>query len=126
MVPVRKIIIVSCAGDAKLANDVYEYLSSKKVEGLVLVDAAEIDVEAGDDKAGKKNKVIASLLNSFIKSRADLKDYSVIEFGDSLIIGIELRPEKVGMHSCEFRGYFTPYQEELYTHRMTHIAGFPS
>ena len=110
-------IIVSCAGDSDLAKHLYGYLYSK-MKGVELVED-EIEI---DGKAAKK--VVAELLNSFVKSNDGLKDYSVIEFGNTFTVGIAIRPEKVGMHTCELCGYFTPYQEELYTHRMTHLGGF--
>jgi hypothetical protein len=110
-------IIVSCAGDSDLAKDVYDYLYSK-MKGVELVED-EIEI---DGKIAKK--AVADLLNSFVKSNDGLKNYSVIEFGNTFTVGIAIRPEKVGMHTCELCGYFTPYQEELYTHRMTHLGGF--
>jgi len=115
MMPVGK-IIVSCAGDSDLAKDLYDYLYSK-IKGIELVED-EIEINKADKKA------VASLLDSFVKSSDGLKDYRVIEFGNTFTVGIAIRPEKVGMHTCELCGYFTPYQEELYTHRMTHLGGF--
>lgn len=109
-------IIVSCAGDSDLARNVYDYLYSKIKDVALAEDEIEIH--------GAPKKTVASLLDSFVKSDDSLKNYSVIEFGDTFTIGIELSPEKVGMYSCEMCGYFTPYQEELYTHRMTHLGGF--
>ena len=108
-------IVVSCAGDSDLAKDLYDYLYSKTKDVELVEDEIEID------KVDKK--LIAVLLNSFVKSNDGPKDYSVIEFGNTFTVGIAIRPEKVGMHTCELCGYFTPYQEELYTHRMTHIGG---
>jgi hypothetical protein len=109
-------IIVSCARDNDLARRIYDYLQAS-LDNLTL-DEDQIEIT----KASRRS--IANLLDAFIKSNPDLKDYSVIEFGDTFTVGMMMTPDKVGMHSCELCGYFTPYAEELYTHRMTHIGGF--
>ncbi len=109
-------IIVSCARDNELAKRIYDYLQAS-LEHLVL-DEDQIEIT----KVSKRS--VANLLDAFVRSSPDLKDHRVVEFGDTFTVGIMMSPDKVGMHSCELCGYFTPYAEELYTHRMTHIGGF--
>ena len=109
-------ILVSCARDTELAKRIYDYLQAS-LDNLVL-DEDQIEITKASTRS------VANLLDAFIKSNPDLKEYSVIEFGDTFTVGVMMNPEKVGMHSCELCGYFTPYAEELYTHRMTHIGGF--
>jgi hypothetical protein len=112
-------IIVSCAGDSDLARGVYDHLNSKIKSAELVEDEIEIEIEGKITK-----KAVSDLLDSFVKSNDGLKSYSIIEFGNTFTIGIAIQPEKVGMYTCELCGYFTPYQEELYTHRMTHLGGF--
>lgn len=62
-------------------------------------------------------------LESFLRDKKEkFKDYGVVEFGDSLTIGRILPASEMELQSCEICGYFTPYPEELQTHRMTHFG----
>lgn len=75
-------------------------------------------------QAKSSKSAIKDQLGRFLRSGGErFKDYDVFEFGDVLVVSVVLTPDKVGMHTCELCGYFTPYHEELHTHRMTHIAG---
>jgi len=67
--------------------------------------------------------MIKWVLDSFLKSdTVRFKDHDVIEFGDTFTIGKILDPSKKEFLSCEICGFFTPYTEELHTHRMTHYG----
>lgn len=108
--------MVSCARDPELAKRIYDHLQTS-LESLTL-EEDQIEIATASKRS------VANLLDAFVRSNPDLKDYSVLEFGDTFTVGVMMTPDKVGMHSCELCGYFTPYAEELYTHRMTHIGGF--
>ncbi|MEW6603581.1 MAG: hypothetical protein AB1351_02695 [Thermoproteota archaeon] len=125
-------IVISCAGDLEFAKEVYDYLYSKlqKLNGdqgiqvskeLVSLAGDEIYV---DHKSLIPKGMIKRILESLLASDpVRFKEHRVIEFGDTFTVGILLRPEKMeGMHTCSFCGYFTPYIEELHTHRMTHYG----
>jgi hypothetical protein len=130
-------VIITCIGGEGFAKEVYDYLyagleGQTKLEGgrrmvvnseLVLLEGDEIRV---DSRSLVPKGMIKWALESLLKSDpACFKDYRVIEFGDTFTIGLMLHPSRIeGMHSCELCGYFTPYAEELYTHRMTHYGGF--
>lgn len=126
-------IIISCAGDAEFAKGVYGYIYSyledqqKSKEGqnmrigkgLISLLGDEIHIDSNSHVPKKKIKWI---LESFLKSDPErFKEYGIIEFGNTFTIAVVLRPSNIeGLHTCEFCGYFTPYPEELYTHRMIH------
>jgi hypothetical protein len=109
-------IVVSCAGDSELAKQVYDYLHPQVPNLTIIEDEIEV--------SGASKKQVNDLLGSFIKSK-NLQDYSVIEFGDVLTLGIEVSPAKVGMVTCEYCGWFTPYLEEMHTHKLMHVAWAP-
>lgn len=67
--------------------------------------------------------MIKWILESYLKSNASkFKDYKVIEFGDAFTIGRLLPLLQMEMQTCEICGFFTPYAEEIQTHRMTHFG----
>jgi hypothetical protein len=129
-------IIISCAGDVEFAKEVYDYFHSgledqqKFEEGrsmrinkeLISLSGDEIHV---DSKSLIPKGMIKWILKSLLKSNPErFKEYGVIEFEDSFTVGVVLQPGNIeGLHTCEFCGHFTPYAEELYTHRMTHYGG---
>ena len=90
-------------------------------ENITLVaDDNEIHVNAA---AGVPKGMIKWILESYLTSNpSKFKDYAVIEFGGTLTIGRILHPSQMEMLTCEICGFFTPYVEELQTHRMTHFG----
>jgi hypothetical protein len=128
-------VIITCVGGDGFAKEVFDYLyagleAQKKFEGarlitinseLVLLEGDEIRV---DSKSLVPKGMIKWVLESFLESdSARFKDHRVIEFGDTFTVGAVLHPAKTeGMHSCDMCGYFTPYAEELHTHKMTHFG----
>lgn len=128
-------IVISCVGSDEFAREVYDYLysgleSQKKFEGSrAMLVSSELVLLAGDEihidhKSLVPKGMIKWILESFLKSDPSrFKDHRVIEFGDTFTVGAVIDPAKVeGMHTCDFCGYFTPYAEELHTHRMTHYG----
>jgi hypothetical protein len=86
----------------------------------LVADNNEIHV---DGSALVPKGMIKWILESYLKSDpARFKDYRVIEFGDAFTVGRVLPPWQTEMLTCEICGFFTPYREELYTHRMTHFG----
>lgn len=86
----------------------------------LLQDSNEIQID-GNVNASKG--LIKWILESYLKTNpVKFKDYGVIEFGDTFTIGKILHPSQMEMLTCEICGFFTPYAEELHTHRMTHFG----
>ncbi len=76
-----------------------------------------------DPKSHVPRVMVKWALESFLQeNKAEFKDYGVVEFGDSFTIGRILPASEMEMQTCEICGYFTPYREELQTHRMTHFG----
>lgn len=131
-------IIVTCISDySEFAREVYDYFYSelekqRQFEGRrtnlriskVLVSLVQEDSQIIIDRLTLvPNGMIKRILESFLKSQVErFKDYGVIEFGDTFTIGRILHPSKMEMFTCEICGFFTPYDEELATHRMTHFG----
>ena len=129
--------IIACVSDEEdFAKAVYDYLyaelekqkkfaSSRNLhvtpEVIILTaDNNEIHVDAA---AGVPKGMLKSILESYLKSNSPkFNEYGVIEFGDAFTIGRILHPSKMEMLTCEICGFFTPYIEELQTHRMTHFG----
>jgi hypothetical protein len=129
--------VITCVSDDEgFANDVYENLfselekQSQLEEGKDLRVARELVRYVADDNqiqidrsALVPKEMIKWILQTFLRSDTTrFKDYDVIEFGGAFTIGRILHPSKMEMFSCEICGFFTPYSEELYTHRMTHFG----
>jgi hypothetical protein len=144
-------LIITCISDDSIqfAKEVYDYLYSKleqqkaqfteESKGLnVAQDLITLHVREkgeGEQAGGEESQIrvdrlanipkgmIKWILESFLKSNPSrFKDYEVIELGETFTIGRVLSPSKMEMLTCEICGFFTPYSEELYTHRMTHFG----
>jgi hypothetical protein len=116
-------IVISCAGDSALAKDIYDYARSSangKTEYIIL-DEDEIGI---DQKSQIPKETIKQILESFVKSNPErLKDYQVVESGDTFVVAIVVEPSKmVGLLACEMCGYFTPYPEEMFVHKRMHAG----
>ncbi len=128
--------VITCVSDDEhFPRSVHEYLYAElekqkqfepgknlhiTPELIRLVPDDEIHVEAG---ALVPKAMIKWILESYLKlDSAKFKDYGVIEFGDVFTIGRILPPSQMEMSTCEICGFFTPYGEELQTHRMTHFG----
>jgi hypothetical protein len=129
--------IISCVPDEEtFTADVYAHLyeqlekhshfeESKHI--LVTPELVRLDADNSqiyvDATSHVPRSMIKWILESYLKSNpSKLKDYGVIEFGDTFTIGKILHPSQMEMLTCEICGFFTPYSAELYTHRMTHFG----
>jgi hypothetical protein len=128
-------LVITCISDDEgFAARVYEHLiaalekqrdfeEGKKLvvdRQLVRLAGNEIVIDSGTNVPVGMAKWA---LESFLKqNRKELKDYDVIEFGDTLTIGKVLHPSKMDMFTCEICGFFTPHEGEVETHRMTHFG----
>jgi hypothetical protein len=118
MVQVQSVII-NCAGDGDLARDLYNSLVSKLGAAGILLVEDEIEVD------GSTKKEIRNILDLYIGSDEKLEKHSILEFDNTFTVGIFIEPHKVGMITCEFCAYYTPYEEEMRSHKFTHYAGAP-
>ena len=130
-------IIITCVSDEEsFAKDVYDYLYSELEKQRQFEESKNLRIERElirfvaddsqiqvDHRALVPKGIIKWILQSFLKSNPTrFKDYDVIEFGDTFTVGRVLPPSQMEMLTCEICGFFTPYSEELYTHRMTHFG----
>jgi len=131
-------IIITCVSEnEEFAQEVFRYLYDEfakenqnkhgsklrlSPDSLTIV-GDEIHVRPSLISKSEIKRILESLLHSDPKR---FKDYAVIELADTFTIGKKLASDsEQTMAVCEICGYFTPYEEEIYTHRMTHLAGFP-
>ena len=129
--------VVTCvSNDDSFATEVYEYLFSKLEKQKQFEDGKNLQITKElirfvdednaihiDNDTLVPTGMIKWILDSFLKSdTVRFKDHDVIEFGDTFTIGKILDPTKQELLSCEICGFFTPYAEELHTHRMTHYG----
>lgn len=128
-------IVITCVSDNdEFANEVYDYLiaelekyaQSKEGSHMQiskdLITLAENEIHVSDQTRAP-NEMIKWILQSLLKSDPSrFKDYDVVEIGDTFTIGRVLPPSQMEMLTCEICGFFTPYPEELQTHRMTHFG----
>lgn len=132
-------IIITCVSDIPdFAADVYDYLNSELERQKVLEEgkhfqiskeSVRVNLEENqiyvDRSTLVQNGLIKLILQSFLKSNpTKFKDYDVFEIADTFTIGkvLDLSKSDAIMHTCEICGFFTPYSEEIYTHRMTHFG----
>lgn len=127
--------MITCVSDNEgFAAEVYDYLYSvlekqaelKEGKGIrvdrKIIVLVENEVRIDHDARIPKDMVKWALESFLRQNREKLSDYDLIEFGDTLTIGKILPLSKMEMATCEICGYFTPYPEEIQTHRMTHFG----
>lgn len=128
-------IVITCVSESdEFAKEVYNYLLAELEKHGQLKEGSNLKVSKDlitleenaihvSDKAAAPNGIVRRILQSFLKSDTTrFKDYDVIEIGESFTIGRILDPSQMEMLTCEICGFFTPYGEELHTHRMTHFG----
>ncbi|MGH9993025.1 MAG: hypothetical protein ACREAZ_10365 [Nitrososphaera sp.] len=129
--------IITCISDEEnFAKDVYESLYAELKKEKKLEDGRNLQVTSEairfavdnneihiDETCLVPREMIKWILESFLKSNPSrFKEYRVIELGNTFTIGRILHPSQLEMSTCEICGFFTPYSEELQTHRMTHFG----
>ena len=128
-------IVITCVSEEdEFAKEVYDYLlaelekhqqhkggSNMKIS-RDLIRLEENEIHVGNETSVAK-EIIKLILHSLLKSdETRFKDYDVIEIGDTFTISRILQQSQMEMLTCEICGFFTPYSEELHTHRMTHFG----
>lgn len=136
-----QIVITCVSDDAGFAREVYDYLYSELEkqkqfeEGRNLNISRDLIMQSEGEDADSEifidrstlipNGMIKWILQSFLQSDPRrFKEFDVFEIADTFTIGQVLHPSKAEeiLHTCEICGFFTPYREELYTHRITHFG----
>ena len=129
-------VITCISDDETFADRVYGYLLSELERHSQLNEGKNFRISADlikliqpdneihmEQSAQIPTSLIKGILQSFLKQdSAKYKGYDVIEFGGQFTIGRVLHPSEMDMFTCEICGFFTPYSEELQTHRMTHFG----
>jgi hypothetical protein len=137
-------LLITCVSEDGIhfSKDVYDYLYSKLEQESTQITEDEskkmnvakdmITLNIKNEEEGQiyidrsahiPQEMVKNILKSFLESDPTrFKDYDVFELGETLTIGRVLHPSKMEMLTCEICGFFTPYIEELYTHRMTHFG----
>jgi hypothetical protein len=82
------------------------------------------EVVIDSKRTGVKKKEVKTLIEAFLASSDDLKEYSVIEIYDNFIVGILQPTEKLLRHACDMCGCITDTEVELIIHRQTHAGHF--
>jgi hypothetical protein len=131
------VTVITCiSNEESFGKEVYEYLYSElekqqqyeegkelRITSALIMFVAESNEIHIDESAKVPNGMIKWILERYIKSNpARFEDYDIIQFGDTFTIGKLLPAREMGLYSCEICSYSTPYQEELYTHRMMHYG----
>lgn len=108
-------LTISCAGDAELAAAIQEFLASECGARASLEDD-EISV-AVEPEGGRKD--ILAALSKYASER--LEGYSLIEFGDDVVIvGMKAEPEELGLHVCGQCGFQTASADAMTEHSKLH------
>lgn len=107
-------MIIDCAFDEKLANELKQYLlengftACNEDDGVIKVDSLKLKKED---------------LELFLKKTGKIKDYQLIPAdSDTIIIAIKVPIEDFGLARCTICG-FVAYQEELIAHERAHGIG---
>jgi hypothetical protein len=135
----EKVIINCVSDDSSFTKEVFDYLYLGLEKQMAFGESKDIRINKEliaiseedntqiyvDRSTSVPNGMIKWILKSFLKSNpSKFKEYDVIEIADTFTIGRILHPSQAEgfLLSCEICGFFTPYSEELYTHRMTHYG----
>jgi hypothetical protein len=116
-------ILISCAGDASLAIRLRDFLSKSKWLQFTSISTNNDELSIEDRLMGVKRNDVKRLLEAFLASNADLKEYSVTEFNGIFIVGIMQPTVKLLRHACEMCGCITRTEDDLIIHRRLH-AGY--
>ena len=117
-------MIINCAGDIDLANNIYSYFISnsiinEKIEIKIEEDNVVISILNEQDK--KIIKQIMSLLQEYLDSFKIYKNHQITELENIITVGI---PKDIADISnlvfCEICGYGMSSEEELLVHRRSH------
>lgn len=107
-------MIIDCAFDEKLADELKQYLSKKGFAAIN--DDCRITVD--DPKLSKED------LKSFLKKTGRIKEYHTVPAGeDTTIIAIKVPIEDFGLARCTICG-FVAYLEEIIAHERAHGIQF--
>jgi hypothetical protein len=117
-------LTISCSTDPDLAEALYDYLRLNlhvNHETDIVLETDEIFVSSSQNAIVDKNSVIEAI-RSFTESKHEYQNCQIMQFGDILTVGM---PAKAGqlmenLLTCDMCNYLTPYQEQLWLHRMTH------
>ena len=128
-------IIITCISDNEhFTNEVHRYLyddltnhNQNEPDDVFEIDSDTFVLDGNEIHVSKASpvpkEVIKIILESLLNSDPEkFRDYMVIEFGDTITVGRAVMGYSVeGMFVCEICGYFTPYEGEVPSHRLTHL-----
>ena len=117
-------MIINCAGDIDLANNIYNYFISnsiinEKIEIKIEEDNLVISIFNEQDK--KAIKQIRSLLQEYLDSFKIYKNHQIMELENIITVGIPKDITEISnLVFCEICGYGMSSEEELLVHRRSH------
>ena len=128
-------IVITCISDNEhFADEVSRYLyddltnhNQNEPDDVFEIDSDTFVLDGNEIHVSKESpvpkEVIKIILETLLNSDPEkFHDYMVIEFGDTITIGRAVMGYSVeGMFVCEICGYFTPYEGEVPSHRLTHL-----
>jgi len=107
-------MIIDCAFDEKLADELKQYLVEN---GFIVQNEDDWTIRVDKPKLRKED------LGLFLKKTDKLKDYQLIPAdSDTIIIAIKVPIEDFGLARCNMCG-FVAYKEELIAHERAHGVG---
>ena len=116
-------LIISCASDESVAMRLRDFLSKSKWLRFATISVNNDEITIEGRPISVKRQDIRRLLEAFLASNDDLKEYSVTEYNDLYIVGIMQPTEKLLRHACDMCGCITKTEDDLIVHRRLH-AGY--
>lgn len=115
---------ISCSSDPDMAKALFDFLQSNlnvNHQNDIILETDEIFVKSAADAILDK-KTMMDAIRSFTRSKHDYENCQVTKFDDMIIVGVPVNTEQLidNLQSCDMCDYRTPYQEQLWLHRMTH------
>lgn len=107
----RQTLIIDCAFDEKLANEITNYLTNQGFSAILEKDG----IIMSDDK-----KLTKDDLELFLKRTGKIKELQIIPSdSDTVIIATKVMVEHFGLARCTICGFVT-YKEDLFAHERAH------
>ena len=107
----KQTLIIDCAFDEKLANEITKYLTN---QGFSVILEKDGIITADDKKLTKDD------LELFLKRTGKIKELQLIlSDSDTVIVAAKVMIEHFGLARCTICGFVT-YQEDLFAHERAH------
>jgi hypothetical protein len=118
----QKIYKINFANDIALAYNIYNYfVSNSKLNENIKLEEDNIIISRSREDEGKVNKQIISILQEYLNSSKNFKNYQILELDNIFTVGIPKDIVEISkLVFCEICGYGLSNEEELLVHRRSH------